>query len=43
MDVDKRNSYDTGTIGGILAMKYWKDLFSTGYRDGKFTSSQGAP
>jgi MFS transporter, SP family, sugar:H+ symporter len=27
--------YDTGTIGGILAMKYWKDLFSTGYRDEK--------
>lgn len=25
------NSYDTGTIGGILAMKYWRQLFSTGY------------
>ncbi|KAK9454611.1 general substrate transporter [Dipodascopsis uninucleata] len=25
--------YDTGTISGILAMTYWKDLFSTGYRD----------
>ena len=25
--------YDTGTIGGILAMRYWKDTFSTGYRD----------
>lgn len=25
--------YDTGTIGGILAMKYWRDEFSTGYRD----------
>jgi MFS transporter, SP family, sugar:H+ symporter len=25
--------YDTGTIGGILAMPYWEDLFSTGYRD----------
>ena len=25
--------YDTGTIGGILAMNYWKNLFSTGYRD----------
>jgi MFS transporter, SP family, sugar:H+ symporter len=25
--------YDTGTIGGILAMKYWKDHFSTGYID----------
>lgn len=23
--------YDTGTIGGILAMKYWRELFSTGY------------
>ena len=23
--------YDTGTIGGILAMKYWRKLFSTGY------------
>ncbi|KIW69950.1 hypothetical protein PV04_02262 [Phialophora macrospora] len=23
--------YDTGTIGGILAMKYWRRLFSTGY------------
>ncbi|KAH8703054.1 high-affinity glucose transporter [Talaromyces proteolyticus] len=25
--------YDTGTISGILAMPYWQDLFSTGYRD----------
>ncbi|EHA52283.1 hypothetical protein MCOR27_004608 [Pyricularia oryzae] len=25
--------YDTGTISGILAMKYWKELFSTGYTD----------
>lgn len=25
--------YDTGTISGIIAMKYWKDLFSTGYVD----------
>ncbi|KAK3192881.1 Plasma membrane low glucose sensor [Lecanicillium sp. MT-2017a] len=25
--------YDTGTISGIMAMRYWKDLFSTGYRD----------
>ncbi|KAG0645301.1 Major facilitator-type transporter ecdD [Hyphodiscus hymeniophilus] len=25
--------YDTGTIGGILAMPYWRDEFSTGYRD----------
>ncbi|KAL4886807.1 general substrate transporter [Aspergillus karnatakaensis] len=24
-------SYDTGTISGILAMKYWRRLFSTGY------------
>ncbi|KAJ5675189.1 uncharacterized protein N7477_005123 [Penicillium maclennaniae] len=23
--------YDTGTISGILAMKYWRSLFSTGY------------
>jgi MFS family permease len=22
--------YDTGTIGGILAMKYWREEFSTG-------------
>jgi MFS family permease len=27
------SSYDTGTIGGILAMPYWQDLFSTGYRN----------
>lgn len=27
------NSYDTGTISGILAMPYFKDLFSTGYID----------
>jgi SP family sugar:H+ symporter-like MFS transporter len=25
--------YDTGTISGILAMPYWKNLFSTGYID----------
>ena len=25
--------YDTGTISGILAMPYWQNLFSTGYRD----------
>jgi SP family sugar:H+ symporter-like MFS transporter len=25
------NSYDTGTIGGILGMKHWRQLFSTGY------------
>ena len=23
--------YDTGTIGDILAMRYWLDTFSTGY------------
>ena len=23
--------YDTGTIGGILGMRYWGKLFSTGY------------
>ncbi|KAH8887880.1 high-affinity glucose transporter RGT2 [Thozetella sp. PMI_491] len=27
--------YDTGTISGILAMDYWKGLFSTGYKDSK--------
>lgn len=27
--------YDTGTIGGILAMTYWRKLFSTGYTDPK--------
>jgi MFS family permease len=25
--------YDTGTISGILAMDYWRTLFSTGYTD----------
>ncbi|KAF2855391.1 general substrate transporter [Plenodomus tracheiphilus IPT5] len=25
--------YDTGTIGGILGMAHWKELFSTGYRN----------
>ncbi|TFA99718.1 hypothetical protein CCMA1212_008461 [Trichoderma ghanense] len=25
--------YDTGTISGIMAMPYFKDLFSTGYRN----------
>lgn len=24
-------SYDTGTIGGILAMRFWRNQFSTGY------------
>ncbi|KAH7247374.1 uncharacterized protein BKA55DRAFT_691449 [Fusarium redolens] len=36
--------YDTGTIGGILAMPYWQREFSTGYVDAKgnpnITSSQ---
>ncbi|KAI9680152.1 MAG: High-affinity glucose transporter rgt2 [Trizodia sp. TS-e1964] len=27
--------YDTGTIGGIIGMKYWKDNFSTGYINSK--------
>jgi MFS family permease len=27
--------YDTGTISGILAMDYWENLFSTGYRNSK--------
>lgn len=30
---DMRNRYDTGTISGILAMPYWQQLFSTGYRN----------
>ncbi|MCJ1255430.1 High-affinity glucose transporter rgt2 [Lignoscripta atroalba] len=39
--------YDTGTIGGILAMQYWRDLFSTGYineKDGlpDITSAQSS-
>jgi SP family sugar:H+ symporter-like MFS transporter len=25
------HSYDTGTIGGIIAMREWLDTFSTGY------------
>ncbi|GAP83223.1 putative high-affinity glucose transporter RGT2 [Rosellinia necatrix] len=25
--------YDTGTISGILTMPYWRDTFSTGYRN----------
>jgi len=37
--------YDTGTIGGILGMKHWRHLFSTGYINDKdglpdVTSSQ---
>lgn len=27
--------YDTGTIGGILAMRFWLNNFSTGYKDPK--------
>jgi MFS transporter, SP family, sugar:H+ symporter len=30
---DNNTSYDTGTISGILAMDYWMNLFSTGYRN----------
>lgn len=30
-DMGRSFSYDTGTIGGILAMQYWRNLFSTGY------------
>jgi len=25
--------YDTGTIAGIITMKFWRDTFSTGYRN----------
>ena len=32
--------YDTGTISGIIAMRYWKDQFSTGHmKDGKLDIS----
>lgn len=38
--------YDTGTISGILAMPYWQDTFSTGFRDStghlNVSSSQSA-
>ncbi|KAJ5306902.1 hypothetical protein PENANT_c003G06296 [Penicillium antarcticum] len=39
--------YDTGTISGILAMKFWREMFSTGYineKDGLLdvTSSQSS-
>ena len=42
-----RYSYDTGTIGGILGMKYWRNEFSTGYINTKdhykdVTSSQSS-
>jgi MFS family permease len=33
------NRYDTGTIGGILAMPYWRKQFSTGY----INSADGLP
>lgn len=36
--------YDTGIISGILAMRYWRDLFSTGHRnanDGELDVSSG--
>jgi SP family sugar:H+ symporter-like MFS transporter len=40
------NRYDTGTISGILAMKYWDRQFSTGFRDSlgdlDVTASQSA-
>ena len=44
---DVSASYDTGTIGGILAMPYWRKTFSTGYinpKDGKLdvTASQSS-
>ncbi|KAI9680908.1 MAG: High-affinity glucose transporter rgt2 [Trizodia sp. TS-e1964] len=35
--------YDTGTIGGILGMKYWKTLFSTGYVDPKTGEKDVSP
>ncbi|THW36874.1 general substrate transporter [Aureobasidium pullulans] len=38
--------YDTGTIGGIISMPYWKKEFSTGYTDDNgmpdITSSQSS-
>lgn len=39
--------YDTGTIGGILAMRYWLDHFSTGAKDPEtglpaITAAQGS-
>jgi SP family sugar:H+ symporter-like MFS transporter len=30
-DPTNTRSYDTGTIGGILGMHHWRELFSTGY------------
>lgn len=28
-----KHRYDTGTISGILAMSYWQNQFSTGFKD----------
>ena len=43
-EITKR--YDTGTIGGILAMPFWQDQFSTGFVDSSghldVTASQSA-
>ncbi|KAJ5203340.1 hypothetical protein N7449_005419 [Penicillium cf. viridicatum] len=43
---ERYESYDTGTISGILVMPYWQDLFSTGYKDStrhlSITSSQSS-
>ncbi len=43
---ESSNRYDTGTIGGILAMKFWDRQFSTGYIDStgnlNITASQSA-
>lgn len=36
-------SYDTGTIGGILATRYWLNLFSTGYTVKDPTTGQFLP
>lgn len=45
-DLSLPQSYDTGTISGILAMPYWQELFSTGHRDAtgnlNITSSQSS-
>ena len=37
------SSYDTGTIGGILATRYWLNLFSTGYQAPDATTGQLLP
>lgn len=42
-DTNISHSYDTGTIGGIIVMPYWKKQFSTGYTDAQgpnITTSQ---